>query len=198
MENLRIPGPTPCPDEVLQAMARQMINHRGPEFRQILDGVTDKLKQLFQTKNDVLIFASSGTGAMEASVTNLLSAGDEALVISIVGKDVAEFAELAKKVEGQKGITALEAVLSCPHTPGYGTMVGQGTPESVKEITAAVKENCSLPVIIKLSPSVPGEVKAALAAEEGSRRLEDLSPDLEQQARPGVTGEDATLSRRRL
>ena len=91
---------------------------------------------------------------------------DEPLVISIVGKDAAEFAELAKKADNQKGITALEAVLSCPHTPGYGTMVGQGTPESVKEITAAVKKNCSLPVIIKLSPSVPGEVKAALAAEE--------------------------------
>ena len=48
MENLRVPGPTPCPDEVLQAMTKQMINHRGPEFAQILHDVTDKLKQLFQ------------------------------------------------------------------------------------------------------------------------------------------------------
>ncbi|MBN1169701.1 dihydroorotate dehydrogenase [Candidatus Micrarchaeota archaeon] len=92
---------------------------------------------------------------------------EEALVISIVGKNAGEFAELAKKVELQKNrVSALEAVISCPHTPGYGTMVGQGTPESVSEITTAIKENCSLPLIIKLSPSVPGEVKAALAAEE--------------------------------
>lgn len=93
----------------------------------------------------------------------------EALIISIVGKDAKEFAALAEKVEEKKkslGASALEAVISCPHTPGYGTMVGQGTPESVSEITTALKENCSLPIIIKLSPSVPGEVKAALAAEE--------------------------------
>jgi len=54
MEGLRIPGPTPCPAEVLQAMARQMINHRGPEFGQVLHEVTAKLKQLFQTRGDVL------------------------------------------------------------------------------------------------------------------------------------------------
>jgi dihydroorotate dehydrogenase (NAD+) catalytic subunit len=93
----------------------------------------------------------------------------EGLIISIVGKDAKEFSALAEKVEEKKkslGASALEAVISCPHTPGYGTMVGQGTPESVSEITTALKENCSLPIIIKLSPSVPGEVKAAVAAEE--------------------------------
>lgn len=93
----------------------------------------------------------------------------EGLVISIVGKDAKEFSALAEKVEEKKkslGASALEAVISCPHTPGYGTMVGQGTPESVEEITRTLKENTSLPVIIKLSPSVPGEVKAAVAAQE--------------------------------
>jgi dihydroorotate dehydrogenase (NAD+) catalytic subunit len=93
----------------------------------------------------------------------------EGMVISIVGRDTKEFAILAEKVEEKRkslGASALEAVISCPHTPGYGTMVGQGTPESVSEITAALKNNTELPVIIKLSPSVPGEVKAALAAEE--------------------------------
>jgi dihydroorotate dehydrogenase (NAD+) catalytic subunit len=93
----------------------------------------------------------------------------EALIISIVGKDKAEFAALAEKVEeGKKalGATALEAVISCPHTPGYGTMAGQGTPENVDAITRAIKEKTKMPLIIKLSPSVPGEVKQALAAEE--------------------------------
>ncbi len=94
---------------------------------------------------------------------------EEALILSIVGKDANEFAELAKRIEEKKdqlGATAIEAVISCPHTPGYGTMIGQGTPESVSEITKAIKENTSYPVIIKLSPSVPGEVKAALAAQD--------------------------------
>jgi len=83
MGQLRIPGPTPCPDEVLQAMTRQMINHRGPEFMQILNDVTDKLKQLFQTKNDVLLLTGSGTGGLEAAAVNVLSPGDKVLSASI-------------------------------------------------------------------------------------------------------------------
>lgn len=94
---------------------------------------------------------------------------DEALIISIVGKDESEFGLLADKVEASKkalGAAAVEAVISCPHTPGYGTMAGQGTPESITRISHAIKERCSLPLIIKLSPSVPGEGKAAKAAED--------------------------------
>jgi len=83
MENLRIPGPTPCPGDVLQAMNRQMINHRGPEFGQILNDVTDKLKQLFQTKGDVLLLTGSGTGGLEAAIVNTLSPGDKVLSVSI-------------------------------------------------------------------------------------------------------------------
>ena len=81
--NLRIPGPTPCPEEVLQASARPMINHRGPEFRNLLLRVTDRLKQAFQTQEDVLILTTSGTGAMEAAVVNTLSPGDKVLAVSI-------------------------------------------------------------------------------------------------------------------
>jgi len=83
MENLRIPGPTPCPEEVLQAMARQMINHRGGEFGQILNDVTAKLKQLFQTKGDVFLLTSSGTGGLEAAIVNTLSPGDKVLSVAI-------------------------------------------------------------------------------------------------------------------
>ncbi len=83
MENLRIPGPTPCPDEILQAMSRQMINHRGPEFGQILNEVTNNLKQVFQTKGDVLLLTGSGTGGLEAAIVNTLSPGDTVLSVSI-------------------------------------------------------------------------------------------------------------------
>ncbi|HSB46867.1 MAG TPA: dihydroorotate dehydrogenase [Candidatus Bilamarchaeum sp.] len=100
---------------------------------------------------------------------------EEALIISIVGKDATEFGLLAEKVEEARkeenggvklAADALEAVISCPHTPGYGTMAGQGTPESVSEITRAIREKTKMPLIIKLSPSVPGEGKAAAAAAE--------------------------------
>lgn len=94
---------------------------------------------------------------------------EEALIVSIVGKDEKEFALLAEKAEAARkklGATAIEAALSCPHTPGYGTMAGQGTPESVERITRAIKERTKLPLVIKLSPSVPGEAKAAKVAQE--------------------------------
>ncbi len=91
----------------------------------------------------------------------------EPLIISIVGKDAGEFGELAERVEQAKiGATAVEAVLSCPHTPGYGMMAGQLEPKSVSKIAGAIKEKTKLPLIIKLSPSIPGEVKAAKAAED--------------------------------
>jgi aspartate aminotransferase-like enzyme len=83
MDNFRIPGPTPCPDEVLQAMGRQMINHRGPEFAQLLDDVTTKLKLLFQTKGDVLLLTASGSGGLEAAIVNTLSPGDKVLSVPI-------------------------------------------------------------------------------------------------------------------
>jgi aspartate aminotransferase-like enzyme len=83
MAQLRIPGPTPCPPEVLQAMGRQMIDHRGPEFQKILNDVTDKLKRVFQTKNDVFVLTGSGTGGLEAAAVNVLSPGDRVLSVSI-------------------------------------------------------------------------------------------------------------------
>ncbi len=83
MMQLRIPGPTPCPPEVLKAMSWQMVNHRGPEFKQMLTDVTAKLKQIFQTQNDVLILTGSGTGGLEAAVVNTLSPGDKVLSVSI-------------------------------------------------------------------------------------------------------------------
>jgi len=75
------PGPTPIPPEVIQAMSDAVIHHRAPEFLPVLEEVREGLKWLFQCKNEVLIFASSGTGAMEGAVTNTLSRGDRALVV---------------------------------------------------------------------------------------------------------------------
>jgi aspartate aminotransferase-like enzyme len=83
MTNLRIPGPTPVPNDVLQAGARPMIDHRGRVFAEIINRVTDRLKHFFQTKNDVFLLTASGTGGMEAAVVNTLSPGDRALVVSI-------------------------------------------------------------------------------------------------------------------
>ena len=96
MTQLRIPGPTPCPPEVLQAMGWQMVNHRGPEFQKMLLDVTDKLKQVFRTENDPLILTGSGTGGLEAVVVNVLSPGDKVLSVSI-GVFGERFATIARE-----------------------------------------------------------------------------------------------------
>ena len=81
--NLRIPGPTPCPEDVLQAGAQQMIDHRGPEFKDMIGRIHSGLQTAFQTKNQIAILTSSGTGAMEGAIINTLSPGDRVLSISI-------------------------------------------------------------------------------------------------------------------
>jgi aspartate aminotransferase-like enzyme len=78
---LLTPGPTPVASETLLAMAQPIIHHRSPQFAEVLGEVRQDLKYLFQTQQEVLIFASTGTGAMEGAVTNTLSPGDAALVV---------------------------------------------------------------------------------------------------------------------
>jgi aspartate aminotransferase-like enzyme len=75
------PGPTPVAPETQLAMAQPILHHRAPAFMDILAKVRDDLKYLFQTEQEVLMFASTGTGAMEGSVANTLSPGDTALVV---------------------------------------------------------------------------------------------------------------------
>lgn len=94
--NLRIPGPTPVPEEVLAELSRQMINHRGREFAGILGDCTEGLKWVFQTKNDIIFYPSSGSGTLESMVVNTLSPGDRVLAVSI-GSFGKRFGEIARR-----------------------------------------------------------------------------------------------------
>src|SRR5579885_1914387 len=82
-QNLRVPGPTPIPAAVLNAMNSPMINHRGPEFAAIMRRVTARLQYFFQTASPVMTFPASGTGGQEAAIANLFSTGDHVIAISI-------------------------------------------------------------------------------------------------------------------
>jgi aspartate aminotransferase-like enzyme len=79
---LMAPGPTPVPSEVLLAMARPIIHHRAHEYDALFREVREGLKRLVQTSGDVLALACTGTGAMEAAVSNTLSAGDRVIVVN--------------------------------------------------------------------------------------------------------------------
>lgn len=89
------PGPTPLPEEVLSSASEPIFHHRTPEFSQIYRDVTDGLKYVFQTENDVYILASSGSGAMEAAVVNILSPGDQVVCINC-GKFGSRWALMAR------------------------------------------------------------------------------------------------------
>lgn len=76
------PGPAPVPPEVLLEMARPIIHHRTPEFSVVLDSARMRLQPLFGTSQEIVLLASSGTGAMEAAVTNLIAPGDHAIFVN--------------------------------------------------------------------------------------------------------------------
>jgi alanine-glyoxylate transaminase/serine-glyoxylate transaminase/serine-pyruvate transaminase len=99
---LQIPGPTPIPDRVLRAMDMPIIDHRGPEFSKLGRRVLDGIKTIFKTRNPVIIYPSSGTGAWEAALANTLSPGDTVLMY-----ETGQFATLWKKMAEKLGINPI-------------------------------------------------------------------------------------------
>ena len=81
-KRLFTPGPTPVPEHIMLSMAEPLIHHRHPEFQELFKRVAENLRYLFQTSNDVLTLTSSGTGAMEAAVANLVSPGDTVIYVN--------------------------------------------------------------------------------------------------------------------
>jgi len=102
---LRLPGPTVVPPRVLDAIAQPVVNHRGPEFRAMYARVQELLKPILGTSNHIFLFASSGTGAMEASLVNILGPGERVLVV-VGGQFGERFAGIARTLGAQ--VDALE------------------------------------------------------------------------------------------
>lgn len=94
-ERLFTPGPVPLPPAVIKALGQQIIHHRTPEFTKIFLETRENLQKLLNTQRDVLMFASSGTGAMEACIVNFFSEGDKVLVIN-AGKFGERWRDLGK------------------------------------------------------------------------------------------------------
>ncbi|MDD5428241.1 MAG: alanine--glyoxylate aminotransferase family protein [Candidatus Omnitrophica bacterium] len=92
---LMTPGPTPVPEEIRNEMAKPMIHHRTKEYQAIFKDATEGLKKIFKTSGDLFTFTSSGTGAMEASIVNVLSPGDKIIVVR-GGKFGERFGDIAK------------------------------------------------------------------------------------------------------
>ncbi len=164
MEKWRLlaPGPTPVPQNVLNEMALPIIHHRAPGYKAIFKKVSEDLKYVFQTENDVIVFASSGTGAMEASVSNSFCKGDKVLVVrgGKFGERWGEISEAyglnpvyidvkwgnAVKVEDVK-----DALNKNPDIRGIliqASETSTGVKHPVKEIAQLVKENDNCIMIV--------------------------------------------------
>ncbi len=121
---LMTPGPTPVPEEVTLSMSKPIIHHRTDEFKGIFKETVELAKMVMQTENDVVIFASSGSGAMEAAVSNVLNEGDRAITVN-AGK----FGERWGKIVKAFGAEAIEL------TYEYGDFA------RVEDIENAIKDN---------------------------------------------------------
>src|SRR5215218_10065855 len=96
---LQIPGPTNVPDRILRAMDHPTIDHRGPEFNALAKKVLRSVRQVFQTKQPVIVYPASGTGAWEAALVNTLSPGDTVLMV-----ETGHFAALWQKMAARLGL----------------------------------------------------------------------------------------------
>ena len=162
---LLTPGPTPLPPQISLAMAKPIIHHRTPQFQEILKEASLGLKLVFQTVNDVFIISSSGTGAMEAAVINLLSAGDNALVVQ-GGKFGERWTEISKayginaeviNVEWGKAVSPVEIskrLKSNPQIKAVFTTLCEtstGVDNDIQAIAAVVKETSAVLVVDAIS-----------------------------------------------
>src|SRR3954454_7857739 len=176
--NLRIPGPTALPPSVRTAGARQMINHRGPEFAAMLDRILDGIKPFFGTTSDVAMLTTAGSGGLEAAIVNTLSPGDHVLGVSIgafgdrfakiagiYGADVTKldaewgYAAAADEIrERLRGMRDAKAVLLTHNETSTGVM------NPIPELAAAIREETPDALILVDSVSGLGAVPFELDA----------------------------------
>ena len=168
--NLRIPGPVPLPDDVLELAGSQMINHRGPEYAEMLYRMTRNLQTVFATAGDVYFITSSGTGSMETAVVNTLSPGDKvlSLVIGVFGKRFAEIAEaygadvtrlefpLGTAADPDEVATALAEMPDCKAVLFTHNESSTGTTNPLQDIAAVVHQNSDALVLIDAVSSAGG------------------------------------------
>jgi aspartate aminotransferase-like enzyme len=194
-EIIMAPGPTPIPPEVLLAQAKPLVYHRGPGFGDLLRKVTEDLQSLYKTKNDVLIWASSGTGGLECAVVNLFSPGDR-VVVPVAGFFGERFVKLAtaygldvRRVDFEWGETVRveEVAGALAEAPTKGLLVQQsetstGVMHDIEAISALTRGTDVLLVVDCVSSvgAVPFETDLweVDAAVGGSQKAISAAPGL--------------------
>lgn len=170
--NLRVPGPTPLPPEILNAISSQMINHRGHQWEEMQARVTENLKYFFQTENDLFLFTSSGMGGLEAAISNFFSPGDT-IVSFTCGEFGHRWAEVARRYSAQVTQIKFPAGKSVSKDEVYrilsqmnkvdGVIIthnetSSGVLNNIKNIAPLVKTHKSKPLLLIDSISALGAV----------------------------------------
>jgi len=161
-----LPGPTNVPDRVMRAMMKPIINHRGPEFAALYESIEGNLRYVFQTKNDVFVLTSSGTGGVMCAVGNVVNPGDKIItpvygvfserlkekVVSFGGKpielpiewgDVPSTEQIVKVVEKEKDAKAIAII--------YNETSTGATTRNLPEIGKIARENDMLLIVDAIS-----------------------------------------------
>ena len=194
-EIIMAPGPTPVPPEVLLAQGSPLVYHRGPGYGDLLREVTESLKSLFKTKNDVLIFASSGTGGLESAVANLFSPGDH-VVVPVAGFFGERFARIAAAYrldvetidyEWGRAVQAADVNAALDRAPAKGVLMQQSETstgvihdvEAVSRVTRDAGVLLALDVVSSLG-AVPydGDAWGVDVAVGGSQKAFSATPGL--------------------
>ena len=135
---LQIPGPSPVPEPILAATARQVIDHRSPEFGELGTRVLSKIKKVFKTEHDVIIYPASGTGAWEAALSNALSPGDRIMTYE-TGHFASLWAKLARKI-GLDPVTAGENWRAGVDPDAVETALRKDTDRAIKAVCVVHNE----------------------------------------------------------
>ncbi|MFN2615368.1 MAG: alanine--glyoxylate aminotransferase family protein, partial [Actinomycetota bacterium] len=170
-EILMTPGPTPVPPEVLLAQGSPIVYHRGPAFGAVLREVTEGLKWVLDTANDVVTFTSSGSGGMEAAVANCFSPGDRVLVVSVgnFGQRFKKICEVfgldVKYLEYEWGQTAKAADVAAALEPDIKGVLIQhsetstGVVNDIEAIGAVLKDHPALYIVDTISGVAGAQIK---------------------------------------
>ncbi len=176
--NLRIPGPTALPPTVREAGGRQMVNHRGEEFKALLKRVETGMKPWFGTEHDVILLTCAGTGALEAAVVNVLSPGDPVLAVTMgaFGDRFAKVAEVygasVTRLEIEWGSAAETVAVreAAAAVPGLKAVLlthnetSTGVTNDVGALAAAVREAAPEALVLVDGISALGAVPFAMDA----------------------------------
>ncbi len=146
---IMLPGPTNVPYRTIRAMMKPMINHRGPEFQALYESIMENLKYVFQTKNEVFVLTSSGTGSIECAVGNVVNPGDK-VVVPVFGF----FSQRLKETVVRRGAKVIEIPVEWGHSPTAEQIEQALDRESNVKAVAIVHNETSTGVTVRDLPQI--------------------------------------------